>query len=149
MDMFCVNCFTPKTQVTNSRGTKKHAAVWRRRHCMHCGADFTTYEKPSIAENKSILATDGTTTVFNLGKLIVSIAASFGHDKHKADYDALWLAQTVEDTLSTQIRSISAEDIAAITHQTLHAFDKLAAMQYAAKHQLINPSRKRRASSPS
>lgn len=147
--MFCANCFAPKTQVTNSRGAKKHAAVWRRRHCTACGADFTTYEKPSVAENKSVLTNNGTTTVFNLGKLIVSIAASFGHDKQKADYDTLWLAQTVEDTLSTQIRSISAEDIAAITHQTLHAFDTLAAMQYAAKHQLINPSRKRRTSSRS
>lgn len=146
--MFCVNCFKPKTQVTNSRGAKKHAAVWRRRHCASCGADFTTYEKPSVAENKSVLSTDGTVTVFNLGKLVISIASSFGHDKKKADYDALWLAQTVEDILSTQVQSISAEDISAITHHTLHAFDKLAAMQYAAKHQLINPSRKRRTSSP-
>lgn len=145
--MFCVNCFAPKTQVINSRGAKKHAAVWRRRHCTKCGADFTTYEKPSVAENKTVLRTDGETTVFNIGKLIASIAASFGHDKNKADYDALWLAQTVEDTLSTQIQSISSEDISAITHQVLAAYDNLAAMQYAAKHELITYSRKRRASS--
>src|SRR5664279_2130061 len=146
MDMFCVNCFKPKTHVTNSRGAKKHAAVWRRRHCSNCGVDFTTYEKPSVAENKSILSSDGTTTIFNLGKLIVSISLAFGHDKNKADYDALWLAQTIEDTLSTQIRSISSEDIAAITHQTLKSFDKMAAMQYAAKHQLITSPMKRRTS---
>ncbi|MEO5950811.1 MAG: hypothetical protein ABIQ04_05180 [Candidatus Saccharimonadales bacterium] len=144
--MFCVNCFQPKTKVINSRGGMKHASVWRRRHCTSCGANFTTYEKPSVAENKSVLLNDGATTVFNIGKLIVSIASSFGHDKKKADYDSLWLAQTVEDILSTQIRSISSEDIAAITHQTLKAFDDLAAMQYAARHQLITSSRKQRTS---
>ncbi len=142
--MFCVNCFNRKTQVTNSRSAKKNAAVWRRRHCNHCKADFTTYERPSVAENKTILSGDGTTKLFNIGKLIVSIALSFGHDKNKADYDALWLAHTVEDILSTQIRSISSEDISAITHQTLKAYDDLAAMQYAARHGLVTSSKKRR-----
>lgn len=141
--MFCINCFNPTTKVANSRPHKKQAQVWRRRHCLHCGATFTTYERPSLAENKPITLPGGKTDSFNIGKLILSIAKAFTHAPHEATYNALWLAQTVEDTLSTQYTVITPPDIEAVTHQTLKQFDELAAVQYAAQHQLISSVRRR------
>lgn len=141
--MFCINCFHKNTSVANSRPNKKQPQVWRRRKCPNCSAVFTTYERPSLAENKPIERSDGSVDTFNLGKLILSIAKAFTHAPAEAEYNALWLAQTVEDTLSTEHQTITSGDIEATTHQTLKQFDELAAMQYAAQHHLISSTRKR------
>jgi transcriptional regulator NrdR family protein len=104
---------------------------------------FTTYERPSLADNKTIQLPDGNTEPFNLGKLIISIAKAFTHLPKEASYSSLWLAQTVEDHLSSQHEAITTEDIAAVAHDTLRHFDELAAVQYAAQHQLISSTRRR------
>jgi transcriptional repressor NrdR len=142
--MFCINCFYKTTQVANSRPHKKKPQVWRRRACANCGAVFTTYERPSLADNKPVHLPKGAEETFNLGKLVISIAGAFAHDSEEAAYSALWLAQTVEDTLSTEYKVITPEDIAAVTHYVLKQFDELAAVQYAAKHQLVISIRKSR-----
>lgn len=141
--MFCVNCFHQSTNVSNSRPNKKQPIVWRRRRCPNCQTTFTTYERPSLSDNKPIHQPDGTTDTFNLGKLIVSISRAFTHTPADAGKNSLWLAQTVEDILSTQYKVISTEDIEVVTHQTLKRFDELAAIQYAAQHQLISSTKKR------
>jgi len=141
--MFCINCFHPTTNVTNSRPNKKQPVVWRRRHCTACGTTFTTRERPALAENKKIQRPDGTLEIFNLGKLVLSIAKSFSHSPKEAEYSSIWLAQTVEDTLSTQRETIITDDIEAATHQVLKNFDELAAVQYAAQHHLISSVRRR------
>lgn len=141
--MFCINCFHKNTSVTNSRPHKKQPLIWRRRTCKNCGTTFTTYERPSLADNKPVILPGGKTDTFNLGKLILSIAKAFTHMPQEAEYNALWLAQTVEDTLSTQREVVTPEDIEATTHTVLKRFDELAAIQYAAQHQLISSTRRR------
>lgn len=140
--MFCVNCFRKTTNVTNSRPRKGSPSVWRRRKCASCNTLFTTIERPSLSDNKLVFLPEGKSDTFNLGRLIISIAASFSHDPKKSKYDSLWLAQTIEDTLSTEYSIFTVDDIAAVTHQTLRKFDELAAIQYAAKHQLITSTRR-------
>ncbi len=141
--MFCINCFHTTTKVSNSRPKKKQPIIWRRRTCPNCGTTFTTYERPSLADNKLVYLDNGKTNAFNLGKLILSIAKSFTHSPKDAEYNALWLAQTVEDTLSTQHEIITPQDIEAVTHDVLRRFDELAAVQYAAQHHMIIATRKR------
>lgn len=141
--MFCINCFHTNTSVANSRPNKKQPQVWRRRRCSKCQTVFTTYERPSLADNTPISLSDGSQDTFNLGKLILSISKAFTHTPIEGEYNALWLAQTIEDTLSTQRRTITPQDIEATAHQVLKKFDELAAVQYAAQHQLISSTRKR------
>lgn len=141
--MFCVNCFHASTSVANSRTSKKQPSVWRRRKCPNCSTVFTTYERPSLAENKSVYLPDGNNEKFNLGKLTLSIAKAFIHSPKEAQYHSLYLAQTVEDTLSSQCETLTPEDIAATTHQTLKRYDEMAAMQYAIQHTLITSTRRR------
>lgn len=138
--MICVNCFHVKTKVYNSRPHKK-PAVWRRRQCLNCLAVFTTYERPAL-DDQMILARDGSKHPYSIGKLIVSISRSFSHNSHSAQFDSLHLAETVETTLLTSGKELSADDIAAITHQTLKQFDPVAAIQYAAQHDLITTKRR-------
>ena len=141
--MICINCFHQSTNVINSRPHKKQVSVWRRRQCPHCACVFTTTETPSLTDNKKISLPSNTLDVFSLGKLTISISNAFNHDKQKAAYDSMWLAQTVEQTLSSEYSIITPDDIAAVTHQTLKKYDQLAAVQYAATHRLIVSARRR------
>lgn len=141
--MFCINCFNPHTNVTNSRPHKKRPLVWRRRTCPKCSAVFTTHEQPALTGSREVHLPGGKTDTFNLGRLVISIATAFTHAKGKAQYDSLWLAETVESTLSTEYAAITPDDIAAVTHHVLKQFDELAAVQYAAKHGLITSTKRR------
>jgi transcriptional repressor NrdR len=141
--MFCINCFHKNTKVTNSRPNKKQPLIWRRRQCAKCGTIFTTYERPSLADNKPVVLPNGKTDTFNLGKLILSISKAFTHAPQEAEYNALWLAQNVEDILSTEREVVTPEDIEAVTHMALKRFDELAAVQYAAQHHLISSVKRR------
>jgi transcriptional repressor NrdR len=148
--MFCINCFHENTSVTNSRPHKKQPSVWRRRRCSACGTVFSTLERPSLTEGTQVHYVDGSVEPFNLGQLIISINQAFSHQPHEGIKYALWLAQTVETTLSTQHRGVlSAEDIEAVTHNVLEKFDKMAAIQYAAKQQLIVSASTKRRGRPS
>lgn len=138
--MICINCFHAKTQVTNSR-PHKQPAVWRRRRCSNCKTVFTTYERPSL-DGQLILGGDQTPHPFNIGKLLTSIARSFQHNKQAADYDSYFLAQTIETRLLMSKRQLSSDDISALTHDTLKKFDPVAAVQYAAQHDLITLRRR-------
>ena len=141
--MFCINCFNSSTSVTNSRPHKKQPQIWRRRKCTACGMIFTTHERPSLADNKPIHLKGGATDTFNLGKLIVSLSKAFTHSPDAAAYDTFWLAQTIEDTLSTQYKVVTPDVIEAVAHQTLRQFDEVAAMEYALSHRLITSTRRR------
>jgi transcriptional repressor NrdR len=140
--MFCINCFRSTTQVINSRAHKKRALIWRRRRCFHCGKTFTTHERPSLIDNKKVYISE-TPENFSLGRLVLSIAGAFTHSPTDAKEYAYHLAQTVEDLLSTQTQTITPAEIAATTHTVLKRFDELAALQYAASHQLIVSTRRR------
>lgn len=141
--MFCINCLNKSTKVMNSRPSKKQPVIWRRRLCPSCGITFTTYERPSLTENKPILIENKMTTPFNLGKLILSLSRSFSHAPHSAEYDTIWLAQTIEDQLSLQHKAITLESIKLTAYDILKRFDGLAAVQYAAQHHMIATTRKR------
>lgn len=134
--MICINCFHVKTHVGNSRPHKNQPAVWRRRHCNKCGIVFTSYERPAL-DSQSVLNHNSTSTPFNIGKLVISVSKSFQHDKFSADHHSLALAQTIETKLLMRQKSISVDDIATTTHETLKQFDPIAAIQYAAQHDLV------------
>jgi len=142
--MICIYCFHTKTKVSNSRTQKKAPIVWRRRTCLRCLRSFSSYERPSTAQ-LTVVGPDHTQTPFSIGKLTLSIAASFSHDTHTAEFNSMDLAQTVELQLLrlSNETTITPSKIAEYTHQTLKRYDELAAVQYAAKHQLIATIRRR------
>jgi len=137
--MICIKCFHGKTHVTNSRQNKKD----------QCGYSFTTYEKPVIS--LVVISQDGEKNNFSIGKLILSIARSFNHNEKLAGSYSYDLANTIQDKL-THLQNkptISSQYIAEITHSTLQNFNQIAALQYAAQHNLITPQRKKRRGRPS
>ena len=143
--MICINCFHDKTTTKNSRKYTKHPSVWRRRSCPECGAVFTTYERATLDEH-TVRAQDGSTSPFNLGRLIISISRSFQHNERAAACDSYFLAQTVQERIIGQGKSLSAQVIAQVTHMVLQRYDPVAAIQYAAQHRLITSQRRGRPS---
>lgn len=147
--MICINSLKETTRVINSRASSKSPSVWRRRQGVLSGIVFTTYERPALSENKPISLPGKQTDTFNLGRLILSIATAFGYDKHRAQYDSLWIAQTVEDTLSMSSEALTPQLIARVTYETLNRFDEIAALQYGARHHIVTSSKRRGRSLPS
>ncbi len=141
--MICIYCFHGKTKVTNSRPHKKTTGgTWRRRQCESCLRLFSTYELPS-APTLQIASTKATSTaIFSLSRLTISIGKAFAHNEESGKTNALDLAQTIEQLLIRGDSTPSLEDIAILTHQTLERFDRLAAMQYGAQHDLLLHVRK-------
>lgn len=141
--MICINSLKESTRVVNSRASSKSPLVWRRRQGARSGIVFTTYERPALSENKKISLANKQTDTFNLGRLILSIATALSYDKPKAQYDSLWIAQTVEEKLSMTPEALTPQLIARVTYETLSRFDDIAAVQYGARHHIITPSKRR------
>lgn len=133
--MICINCFHSSTSVTNSRPHKTMSSVWRRRICRECRAVFTTVERPDL--RFSTINIDHDKAGFNLGKLIISIAAAFQHDPNRGIEHASALADTVVSKLSLH-PIITSDTIAAETLTALKHFDQKAALAYQLQHQLVD-----------
>lgn len=141
--MICINSIKEPTRVINSRASSKKPVVWRRRQGLTSGTTFTTYERPALSENKQIILPNKATDTFNLGRLILSIAAAFTHNKRMAQYDSFWLAQTIEDQLSMTTGDITPTVISRTTYEALGKFDEIAALQYGARHHIVISMRRR------
>ncbi len=145
--MICISCFHPRTKVTNSRPHKKAAGgTWRRRQCVKCNFIFSTLEKPTDSKLRvSTQADSGHAAVpFSLSRLTLSIGRCFGHNVNRGKDSALELAMTVEQALIRSDSEPSKEDVTILTHQTLGHFDSLAAIQYAAQHDLLLSTKRAR-----
>jgi transcriptional regulator NrdR family protein len=137
--MFCIKCFHPTTKVSNSRPHKKNASVWRRRVCPNCGHIFTTDERPRLSYSQQVWHPgSASSTSFNPGILLISIANAFGHDPAHGKRVAWDLTETVIQTLAIEHpQALSSEDVAAVTHQVLDRYDKKASLQYGLQHELL------------
>lgn len=130
--MFCIKC-QQKTKVTNSRINKHRVSVWRRRVCQTCGYIFTTYEQPEASQ--LYVTQDGKKEIFDKTKLLLSLALCFDHLPHKRSDSARWLSETIIANLMKQAsHGLSRQELAHITYQTLKNYDRLAAVQYGARH---------------
>lgn len=130
--MICIKCGQNDTKVINSRQNKKTATVWRRRRCKECGHTYTTYE--DIALDQIKVVSDNTPTPFHHAKLLISIASCFEHKPLKRAENAEALTRTVETKILHKGEETSPEAISEAVYTSLKHFDKLASVQYAAKH---------------
>ncbi len=109
--------------------------VWRRRHCMHCGATFTTHELVDLASSLVVRHTDGPMRPFSRDKLYTSILRACGHREEAID-EAGALTATIISKLrkQTELATLQPQYIALISVETLRQFDTAASVQYDAYH---------------
>lgn len=133
--MVCPFCLHKKTNVYNSRPTKRLNAMWRRRRCSNCTREFTTREL--IAADSIIRVQAGKKIgPFLKSKLILSVLKACDHLPQ--DDAAYWLCDTIEQRLlkqgATSDGVVTTNDIAEVTLAVLKAFNMPAFVKYLSYH---------------
>jgi transcriptional regulator NrdR family protein len=134
--MVCTYC-GGETQVTNSRHQKRLNQVWRRRHCLSCGATFSTHEAAVYEDSWRVLDARGHMHPFLRNKLFLSLHKSLEHRKRSVE-DATGITNTVVSLLLSQADKgvLEPNSIALTAYEVLGNFDKAASTHYAAFHDL-------------
>lgn len=131
--MICLKCNNPKTSVINSRQAKKRPEVWRRRQCLKCKYIFTTYEVP--AYDQIVVHANGKNIPFHITTLSLSIASCFEHlPKNRAEFTQSLTNTVITKLIKLELEPLTPSLIANVTFDTLKTFDRLASVQYAARH---------------
>jgi transcriptional regulator NrdR family protein len=130
--MICFNCGHKKTTISNSRYVPTKYRTWRRHTCPQCHASMTTHE--SI--DPSQLVVGG--RPFSQTRLLLSMATCLEHipKKHRGE-----TAEALYDTILIKLLTHNLEHpamspaaIANTVYATLRHYDRLASIQYAARH---------------
>src|SRR5437899_2313089 len=102
--MKCPFCRQTNTEVYNTRNTKFHSEIWRRRRCLDCSQAFTTYESPNLGLLKVI--SHNRLYPYSRAKLFSSIYMSFVDGSGQAgDIDA------VTSTIEAKLLDLSEPEI--------------------------------------
>lgn len=132
--MKCPICRENNNEVYNTRLTRFGTQTWRRRRCLNCGTNFTTYEQPDLKFLKILSDTSKKTTPYSRASLFSSIYTAFAGSKAKpATIDAV--TDNVEaKLLDLQDHTITTEQITDIVLSTLKHFDNAAFLRYLSDH---------------
>jgi transcriptional regulator NrdR family protein len=134
--MVCTYCGS-KTEVVNSRHQKRLNQVWRRRHCLNCGAIFSTHEATSYEGSWRVQTATSGLQPFLRDKLLLSVHKSLEH-RPDSTTDASAITATIVSQLGqlSDKGLITSKQIIKTVQETLDNFDKPAAVHYAAFHKL-------------
>jgi transcriptional repressor NrdR len=136
--MVCPFCLHKKTHVYNSRFGSRLNQTWRRRRCLACEREFTTYES---ADSGSILQLQEGRTIrhFSSVKLMMSLLKACDH---RLDVDQVvpYLCGTIEQDLYKQAAKtakhwISKQQIIDTVSKVLRRFDSAAYIKYISSYQ--------------
>lgn len=134
--MVCPFCLHKKTEVYNSRPTKKVNSLWRRRRCLACKKEFTTREIIDAEAILRVKITARKSEPFSRARLLLSVLRACDHQQTREN--AYWLCQTIEQKLIQHAASkngiVTPEDIIETTLATLKPFDTPAFIKYLSYH---------------
>ncbi len=137
--MVCPFCLSNKTEVYNSRRTKKINSVWRRRRCQQCDREFTTEEqvRPDTIMRVGIKGLPRALP-YSRTKLLLAIYKACDHRKQAATASEYVLG-TIEQKLyriaSDQEQVITKDNIIQTTLAVLKNYDAAAYIKYLSYHQ--------------
>ena len=131
--MKCPFCRSTKTEVYNTRATKFHSQLWRRRRCLGCHEAFTTYEAHDLGFIQ-VSAQDGSQRPYSRARLYAELATALDPASSSAsDVDAI--TDTVESKLlDLKSPALTTTGISAIVLTTLKNYDTSAFLRYLAAH---------------
>ena len=137
--MVCPFCMYDKTEVYNSRRTKKINSVWRRRRCLRCEREFTT-EEQARPESVIRVGIKGLPRAlpYSHTKLLLSVHRACDHRRNAAK-SAEYVVSTVEQRLylaaAQQNQTVSKQDIIETALAVLKNYDTAAYVKYLSYHQ--------------
>lgn len=134
--MVCPYCLYDKTEIYNSRATKKLNQVWRRRRCLECHRVFSTSE---TIELSTILKVIGgkKTTPYQRGTLFASILQACDHRNDRATA-SFYLLEICEEALlkNATVQTLTTQKLATQVAAILERFDTLAWAKYCGYHSI-------------
>lgn len=135
--MVCPFCTHPKTEVFNSRRTKRLNQTWRRRRCRACQKQFTTRELIDVEGLLQVKNKVSTTARYSRAALFLSLLRACEHNR-SLHSELYWLCETIEQKLLTEglktNNQVDTNQILAITLATLKRYNTGAYIQYLAQH---------------
>ena len=134
--MVCPFCLHTKTDIYNSRQTKKLNQVWRRRRCLDCGNVFTTSESIDLSSVIKI-KNKGTAAPYKQGVLLASLLKACDHRADQASA-AFYLLHICEESLQKSARNqtVTTAQVAQTVAQIIERFDTAAWAKYCSYHNL-------------
>lgn len=134
--MVCPFCLNTKTEVYNSRPTKKVNSLWRRRRCPSCHQEFTTRETIDAEAILKVQTPDNKSIAFSRARLLLSLLKSCDHQTQQDN--AYWLCQTIEQKLIRQATqtegTVTTEQITTAALAVLKNFDTPSFIKYLTYH---------------
>jgi len=128
--MKCPYCGFLNDHVIDSRESKDHTTIRRRRECLSCNHRFTTYES---VENIHyfVVKKNGEREIFDRNKIMTGLLKATHKRKVKAE-DLDKIVEEVESVLHSQeTRELSTEKIGQIVMEELKNLDRVAYVRFA------------------
>ncbi len=128
--MRCPFCSTVEDRVVDSRESRDHLSVRRRRECLGCGRRFTTYEQVEQIAFK-VIKNDGSRQDFDRTKLLRGLEKAC----EKRPISPLQLERIVDEAeallLEREDREISTRELGEFLMQRLSELDQVAYVRFA------------------
>lgn len=138
--MRCPFCGKDDTQVKDSRPTDDSQAIRRRRHCPHCGARFTTFERVQLRE-LTVVKEHGKREPFDRDKVLRSMQIALRKRPVDADHLERVVNGIVRQLESTGENEISSDRIGQLVMQELAQLDQVAYVRFASVYKNFHEAR--------
>lgn len=138
--MRCPFCGKDDTQVKDSRPTDDSQAIRRRRHCPHCGARFTTFERVQLRE-LTVVKEHGKREPFDRDKVLRSMQIALRKRPVDADHLERVVNGIVRQLESTGENEISSDRIGQLVMQELARLDQVAYVRFASVYKNFHEAR--------
>ncbi len=128
--MQCPFCSNDDTQVKDSRPTEDNGAIRRRRHCVSCGARFTTFERVQLRE-LTVVKSNGAKEPFDREKLARSVQISLRKRPVEPEKVEHVISAIVRQLESTGESEIPTGLVGQKIMDALHSLDQVAYVRFA------------------
>jgi transcriptional repressor NrdR len=128
--MRCPFCGNEDTQVKDSRPTEDNASIRRRRHCIACGARFTTFERVQLRE-LTVVKKNGRREPFDRDKLARSVDIAIRKRAVDPDRVERMLNGIVRRLESMGESDVPVDVIGAMVMEGLSSLDQVAYVRFA------------------
>jgi transcriptional repressor NrdR len=138
--MRCPFCGKDDTQVKDSRPTDDSQAIRRRRHCPHCGARFTTFERVQLRE-LTVVKEHGKREPFDRDKVLRSMQIALRKRPVDADNLERVVNGIVRKLESTGENEVHSHLIGQEVMTALAKIDQVAYVRYASVYKDFHEAR--------
>jgi len=128
--MKCPFCSATKDRVVDSRESRDHRTIRRRRQCLSCGRRFTSYEQIEDIPYM-VVKNDGTRQEFDRKKLLTGLLKAC-EKRPVAPMRLEEIVEAAENMLhEREEREITAREIGAFVMERLRELDQVAYVRFA------------------